>query len=109
MVLYPNDLVLGEVGDEEIDYQFFEQRVQQSFDAQKSSNPQVNIDQVRNSVWNQIVRESILSNQFDALGLLVSSSELFDMVQGKIHIQLLNNRLQTQRQENSIEKDYYNF
>ena len=77
-----NDLVLGEVGDEEIDYQFFEQRVQQSFDAQKSSNPQVNIDQVRNSVWNQVVRESILSNQFDALGLLVSSSELFDMVQG---------------------------
>ncbi len=77
-----NDLVLGEVGDEEIDYQFFEQRVQQSFDAQKSSNPQVNIDQVRNSVWNQVVRETILNNQFNSLGLLVSSSELFDMVQG---------------------------
>ena len=29
------DLVLGEVGDEEIDYQFFEQRVQQSFRSPK--------------------------------------------------------------------------
>ena len=30
------DLVLGEVGDEEIDYQAFEQRVQQSFRSTKS-------------------------------------------------------------------------
>ena len=76
------DLVLGEVGDEEIDYQAFEQRVQQALEVQRASNPSVNIDQVRNSVWSQVVRETILSNQYNNLGLEVSSSELFDMVQG---------------------------
>jgi peptidyl-prolyl cis-trans isomerase D len=76
------DLVLGEVGDEEIDYQAFEQRVQQALEAQRASNPSVNVDQIRNSVWNQVVRETILNNQYNDLGLEVSSSELFDMVQG---------------------------
>ena len=76
------DLVLGEVGDEEIDYQAFEQRVQQALEAQRASNPSVNVDQIRNSVWNQVVRETILNNQYNELGLEVSSSELFDMVQG---------------------------
>ena len=77
------DLVLGEVGDEEINFQAFEQRVQQALEAQRSSNPSVNVDQIRNSVWNQIVRETILNNQYNDLGLEVSSSELFDMVQGE--------------------------
>ena len=76
------DLVLGEVGDEEIDYQAFEQRVQQALEVQRASNPSVNVDQVRNSVWSQVVRETIFSNQYNNLGLEVSSSELFDMVQG---------------------------
>ncbi len=76
------DLVLGEVGDEEIDYQAFEQRVQKALEVQRASNPNVNIDQVRNSVWNQVVRETILNNQYNNLGLEVSPSELFDMVQG---------------------------
>lgn len=76
------DLVLGEVGDEEIDYQAFERRVQQTLETQRASNPSVNVDQIRNSVWNQVVRETILNNQYNYLGLEVSSSELFDMVQG---------------------------
>ena len=33
-------------------------------------------------MWSQVVRETILSNQYNNLGLEVSSSELFDMVQG---------------------------
>ena len=76
------DLVLGEVGDDEIDYQAFEQRVQQTVESQRASNPNVNVAQIRNSVWNQVVRETIMSNQFADLGLEVSSTELFDMVQG---------------------------
>ena len=76
------DLVLGEVGKDEIDYQVFEQRVQQTLESQRATNPNVNIAQIRNSVWNQVVRETILNTQFSDLGLEVSSSELFDMVQG---------------------------
>ena len=76
------DFVIGEVGDEEIDYQVFIQRSQQALKEQRASNPSVNEDQVRNSVWSQIVRETILSNQYNNLGLEVSPSELFDIVQG---------------------------
>ena len=76
------DLVIGQVGDKEIDYQLFEKKVQESLEAQRRSNPNIDIAQVRNSVWNQLVRESILNNEFEALGVEVCASELFDMVQG---------------------------
>ncbi|MFL2569309.1 MAG: peptidylprolyl isomerase [Flavobacteriales bacterium] len=79
---YNSPDALGEVGDVEIELNTFEQRVQTTIDAQRVSNPNVNIDQIRNSVWNQVVRETILNNQYNNLGLEVSSSELFDMVQG---------------------------
>tara|TARA_B100001741_G_scaffold313815_1_gene322282 strand:+ start:1470 stop:3527 length:2058 start_codon:yes stop_codon:yes gene_type:complete len=76
------DLVVGQIGDEEIDYQLFEQRIQKTLESQRASNSNPNVNQVRNTVWNQIVRETILNNQFNSLGLEVSSYELFDMVQG---------------------------
>ena len=76
------DLVIGVIDDEEIDYQLFEQRIQKTLESQRTSNSNLNVNQVRNTVWNQIVRETILNNQYNDLGLKVSSYELFDMVQG---------------------------
>ena len=76
------DLVVGVIDDEEIDYQLFEQRIQKTLESQRTSNSNLNVNQVRNTVWNQIVRETILNNQYNDLGLKVSSYELFDMVQG---------------------------
>ena len=37
----PTDLVVGTVANEEIDFQVFEQRVQQTFETQKLSTPQL--------------------------------------------------------------------
>ena len=79
----PTDLVVGTVANEEIDFQVFEQRVQQTFDTQKQSNPNIDIAQIRNSVWNQMVRETVLKGQFSDLGVEVSASEIFEMVQGE--------------------------
>ncbi|MDA8963510.1 SurA N-terminal domain-containing protein [bacterium] len=79
----PTDLVVGTVTNEEIDFQVFEQRVQQTFDTQKQSNPNIDIAQIRNSVWNQMVRETVLKGQFSDLGVEVSASEIFEMVQGE--------------------------
>ena len=79
---YNSPDALGEVGDVEIEYNTFAQRVQTTIDAQRVSNPNVNVDQIRNSVWNQVVRETILNNQYNKLGLEVTSTELFDIVQG---------------------------
>ena len=44
--------VVGEVGTT-IDIQEFNNRVETSFNNQRQSNPNINIDQVRSSVWNQ--------------------------------------------------------
>jgi peptidyl-prolyl cis-trans isomerase D len=79
----PTDMVVGTVADEEIDFQSFEQRVQQTFETQKLSNPNIDIAQIRNSVWNQVVRETIYNSQFSDLGLEVSAAEIFEMVQGE--------------------------
>lgn len=76
------DMVVGVVGNEEIDYQNFEQRVQQNFESQRQSNPNIDINQVRNTVWNQMLRETIMDKEYAALDLEVSSEELFDMIQG---------------------------
>ncbi len=76
------DLIVGEVGSETIDYKSFEQRVQSSVELQKQSNPNVNVEQIRNSIWNQLVREMVYQKEYDALALTISSDELFDMIQG---------------------------
>ncbi len=76
------DMSVGIIGDEELDYQNFEQRVQQDFESQRQSNPSITIAQVRNSVWNQLIRETIMASEYSALDLEVSSAELFDMIQG---------------------------
>ncbi|MGC6469823.1 MAG: SurA N-terminal domain-containing protein [Flavobacteriales bacterium] len=77
------DMVVGEIGSQEIDYQNFEQRVQESIDNQRRSNPNIDVTQVRNSVWNQMLRETIMKQEFSDLGLEVSAAEIFDMVQGE--------------------------
>ena len=78
-----SDLVIGEIDGEDIDYQFFEERVQSTLENQRRSNPNINIDQVRNSVWNQIIKETILNKEYVELGVKVGSNELFDMIQGE--------------------------
>ena len=78
-----SDLVIGEIDGEDIDYQFFEERVQSTLENQRRSNPNINIDQVRNSVWNQIIKETILNKEYVELGVKVGPNELFDMIQGE--------------------------
>ena len=75
--------VVGEVGGTTIDIQEFNNRVETSFNNQRQSNPNINIDQVRSSVWNQIVRDEIFNKEFEKLGLVVGSDEIFDMIQGE--------------------------
>ena len=84
--------------------------MQSTLENQRRSNPNINIDQVRNSVWNQIIKETILNKEYVELGVKVGSNELFDMIQEeRIHILLLNNLLQIQKPVNLIELDFYNF
>lgn len=77
-----NNTVVGKVYDNEIEIRDFESRVQKQFNTQKQNNPNIQLDQVRNSVWSLLTRELVFQKEYDALGIAVSNEELFDMIQG---------------------------
>ncbi len=74
--------VVGKVYDNEIEIRDFESRVQKQFNNQKKNNPNIQLDQVRNSVWSLLTRELVFQKEYDASGIAVSNEELFDMIQG---------------------------
>lgn len=80
---------IAEINGQKISVQEFELRVQEAIE-----NYQMNVqsDQaltedikanIREQVWNEMLRELIMGKQMEELGLTVSTEELFDMVQGK--------------------------
>ena len=81
------DNSVGEIGGVEITGQEFDQKLEQAVYAWESQNrtsaPTEIRDQLKEQVWNEIVRSSVLESQFKELGLSVSPEELADMVQGK--------------------------
>ena len=80
------DNSVGEIGGVEITGQEFDQKLEQAVYAWESQNrtsaPTEIRDQLKEQVWNEIVRSSVLESQFKELGLSVSPEELADMVQG---------------------------
>ena len=53
------DVSVGKVYEESIDAQDFENRVQEQYEQQKQNNPNINLTDVRNSVWNILTRELV--------------------------------------------------
>lgn len=76
------EMSVGEIHGETIDLQQFEARVQKTLNLQRANNPNVDVEQIRSSVWAQLVQEQVMGKEYEALGLAVGSDELFDMVQG---------------------------
>jgi peptidyl-prolyl cis-trans isomerase D len=72
----------GDVNGESIEIQDFELRVQDAIATQSQNNPNVDVIQIRNSVWNNLVRDMIFQKEFDNLGLAVESEEVYDMIAG---------------------------
>lgn len=77
------DNSLGYIDGEAIPAQAYEARVQQLMDNYRNSN--IDIDertrlQVRETAWQQQVEETLAQQEFEALGLDVSSSEFEDMM-----------------------------
>lgn len=81
------DNSVGEIGDVEISGQEFDQKLEQAVlsweNQNRTSAPTEIRDQLKEQVWNEIIREIVLESQFKELGLSVSPEELFDMVQGE--------------------------
>ncbi|MBC7411669.1 MAG: SurA N-terminal domain-containing protein [Bacteroidia bacterium] len=79
---------MGTIGSKEIDVQEFEAKLDvakrnMQQQQQKGELDDASVDMLRNQVWNQIVYETVMTKQFNELGLQVGTDELFDMVQGK--------------------------
>ena len=78
----------AEISGEKISYNDFEARVNQYTEMKKQQTGQETfsadqIFQFREEVWQTIERETIMKKEYDALGLIVTKDELFDLVQGK--------------------------
>lgn len=79
---------IGEVDGETIRIQDYQQRVDEMVDmyqmqSGQNSLPEEMMTQVREQVFRNMVREIVLNNEADKLGLAVTPEELFDMVQGE--------------------------
>jgi peptidyl-prolyl cis-trans isomerase D len=77
---------IGQIAGEYVGYQDYEQRVQNLVEIYKLSGNS-KIDEatsanLREQVWQQIVREKILENQYKNLGIAVSTDELDELVLG---------------------------
>lgn len=77
-----NSVVVGEIAGDEIDLQDFDRRVQNEIDAVKQANPsltEAQSNQIRNQVWNMMIREKIFYPQLKELGMIVSKEEYDDV------------------------------
>jgi peptidyl-prolyl cis-trans isomerase D len=79
---------IGSVGGESIPIQDFNSKVEESLEIQKENAKSEKITDeetynIRQSTWNNMVKEILMGNEYDQLGLTVSPEELFDQVQGK--------------------------
>jgi peptidyl-prolyl cis-trans isomerase D len=71
-----------------INYQTFQERIEElehvaQLQTGQNSLPEEYRTQIRNSVYNSIVEEELLSRELDKLGITVTADELFDMMQGE--------------------------
>lgn len=81
------NVYVGEVYGEYIHIQDFENRLQEGLENWKIQNTngvlnQGTITQVRNQVWNEYIKELIMNQEFEDLGIDVSDEEFFELLQG---------------------------
>ncbi|RPD49256.1 peptidylprolyl isomerase [Hymenobacter sediminis] len=81
-----NDLTVGEIAGEKVEYDAFNatlEQAKQAFIAQQQRQPDEQaMGYLRDQAWNQTIYRIAFQQEFDRLGLKVSDEELTDMVQG---------------------------
>ena len=83
----PSSIYVGEVLGEDLLVQDFQQQVDEGIENWKIQNPQgvlnqITIAQIRDQIWNQYIRDLIMENEFQELGIDVSDDEFFELLQG---------------------------
>ena len=79
---------IGTVNGEDISYVDFNSKVEENLEFQRenSGDDKISDDmsyQVRQNVWNTMIRNLVIGDELDKLGMTVSPEELFEQVQGR--------------------------
>ena len=79
---------IAEIGGKSITYRNFQREVEELVQINQMSQGQSALDaetreQLRQQVWERLTREYVMNEEYEELGINVSSQELWDMVQGE--------------------------
>jgi len=79
---------LAKIAGKSIPYQLYQGKVEEIYEINKLFTGKNNLDEqtsenLREQVWQQLVRENVMDDQYNDLGLALHPDELFDMVQGR--------------------------
>jgi len=83
-----NEHEIAKIAGKSIPYQLYQGKVEEIYEINKLFSGKTNIDEqtaesLREQVWQQLVREDVMDEQYNKLGLALHPDELFDMVQGR--------------------------
>ncbi|WP_423129180.1 peptidylprolyl isomerase [Gaoshiqia sp. Z1-71] len=86
-LLRPSQMEVASINGTSVQYPDFQKRIEETAEIYKMNSGQTQLDdntwtQIREQVWQEVVREIVMEDVFDDLGLTVTSEELFDLVQG---------------------------
>lgn len=78
---------IGEINGIEITYKDFSARLEQNLESEKNRTGKTNLSNtemfyLRQQTWMQFMNDILMGDEFEELGLEVSSEELFELVQG---------------------------
>ncbi len=79
---------LAKIAGKSVPYQLYQGKVEEIYEINKLFSGKSSLDEqtsegLREQVWQQLVRENVMEDQYDDLGLALHPDELFDMVQGR--------------------------
>ena len=86
-ILQRNAMEIGEIEGESIQYTDFQARIEEVGEIYRMNSGQNQIDeetwvQIREQTWQNMVREILMGEVYEDIGISVSPEELYDMVQG---------------------------
>ncbi len=86
-LMKPSQMEVADINGTSVQYQDFQKKIEQTAEIYKMNSGRTQLDdnmwaQIREQVWQDVVREAVMGDVYEKLGLTVSSDELFDMVQG---------------------------
>lgn len=82
-----SEMEVAEIDGESVQYQDFQRRIEKLSEVHKMNYRVSQLDenawtQIRNQAWQEVLRELVMGDAYEELGVNVSSQELFEMING---------------------------